>query len=414
MPTRRGPRRRGFTLIELMVVVAIIGMITVTILPMVIATWNERQMGDAARLLQATINTQSASAIQSGNPRGLRLLLDPQFDLTTGPPLAVNRMIAIEAAPNYSEGKLSALGNFSYGTGSLLMVNEVAYTTQMVGGKPVDLPEAPTSWYWNIRKGDRIQIGTSGHIYTIVGPMGPSGVPIANNPEQFINEGLPGTANTLGPTNPITSTNAEVLFLVDGRDTVGVDSSGLPMPPNGFVDDGFDGIDNNGNGTIDEAAEQVEIESPVNFFSSNSTYTIYRRPMPVRGVREVALPPEVVIDMTRSQLPFDPVTGYTDILMGADGKVVSSGPFSGVAALPRKPFYHFWLADRDDVVSPLPEIDLTTTPPSVLPSVPRFQNLARLVTLNAKTGLVTSRALVPLPADEANPYINAEWGVREP
>ncbi len=47
----------------------------------------------------------------------------------------------------------------------------------------------PTSWYWNIRIGDKIQINNTGIYYTVVGPMN-----TRPNPELFVNIGTPGTA----------------------------------------------------------------------------------------------------------------------------------------------------------------------------------------------------------------------------
>ena len=44
----------------------------------------------------------------------------------------------------------------------------------------------PTSWYWNIRIGDKVRINNSGIYYTVVGPMQ---IP---NPELFVNVGEPG------------------------------------------------------------------------------------------------------------------------------------------------------------------------------------------------------------------------------
>ena len=34
-----------------------------------------------------------------------------------------------------------------------------------------DSPNSPTSWFWNIRVGDKIQINNAGPWYTVVGPM---------------------------------------------------------------------------------------------------------------------------------------------------------------------------------------------------------------------------------------------------
>ena len=59
------------------------------------------------------------------------------------------------------------------------------------------LPNRPTSWFWNIRVGDKIQINNAGPWYTVVGPMVIIHRPIdAANTELFVNVGPPGTTIT--------------------------------------------------------------------------------------------------------------------------------------------------------------------------------------------------------------------------
>ncbi len=61
----------------------------------------------------------------------------------------------------------------------------------MVEECPVDQtasPNEPTSWFWNIRIGDKIRIGNSGQYYTVIGPM------TQPNPELFVNDGPAGTS----------------------------------------------------------------------------------------------------------------------------------------------------------------------------------------------------------------------------
>jgi hypothetical protein len=58
-----------------------------------------------------------------------------------------------------------------------------------------ELPNSPTSWFWNIRLGDKIQINHAGPWYTVVGPM--TQTQATGNSEMFVNAGPPGTQSPL-------------------------------------------------------------------------------------------------------------------------------------------------------------------------------------------------------------------------
>ena len=74
----------------------------------------------------------------------------------------------------------------------------------------------PTSWYWNIRVGDKLQIDGSGLWYTVVGPMVLT--PQDGNSELFVNVGVAGKKSPFSDTqgNPGVAVNPEFLFLVNG------------------------------------------------------------------------------------------------------------------------------------------------------------------------------------------------------
>ena len=48
----------------------------------------------------------------------------------------------------------------------MLYVEQSVYTAPAT-----NLFNSPTSWYWNIRIGDKIQLNNTGIWYTVVGPM---------------------------------------------------------------------------------------------------------------------------------------------------------------------------------------------------------------------------------------------------
>ncbi|HEX8203913.1 MAG TPA: prepilin-type N-terminal cleavage/methylation domain-containing protein, partial [Isosphaeraceae bacterium] len=267
MPTPRAPgSRAGFTLIELLVVIAIILIVSAATLPVVLPALSHRQIGDAARQLNATLAGARDAAIRSNEPRGIRLLPDSQFNgfqtpgatvfpLGAGAALASSRMIAIEPGPDYSEGRVAVfppnmtrnLATFvDYANPPSMMARDPTLDPRLIVFESLFLDPAtnqlrnpPTSWYWNIRQGDKIRIGESGHSYTVAGPMVVGGV---NNPERFINIGPPGTVPAPGlyGTLPDRYAVGEYLFVANNQDDDG----------NGYIDDSFDGIDNDYNPTV--------------------------------------------------------------------------------------------------------------------------------------------------------------------
>jgi hypothetical protein len=220
--------------------------------------------------------------------------------------------------------------------------------------KPPYAPNAPTSWFWTIRVGDTVQLNNAGPWYTVIGPMviGPSS---GSNSEMFVNVGLPGSlgqySNVLpNLTYPGSTQPVEYLLLVNGQD----DNN------NGWIDEGYDGVDNNGNGISDELLEweqEVWLGSILTHTSVDLTYTIQRRPAPAANAREVSLPTSMVVDATtafltqeRSRLPVNPFTGFADIVIRPDGTVVPTVQYSSPASFGMSgAFYHFWLSERQDL-----------------------------------------------------------------
>jgi hypothetical protein len=200
----------------------------------------------------------------------------------------------------------------------------------------------------------------------------------------------------------------EYLALVNGQD----DNT------DGWIDEGFDGVDNDGNGLIDESSEwEPEVwQGTVRSRSLvNVPYRIRRRPAPGPGAREIALPTSVVVDATtglltqeRSRLPVNRYTGHVDIVLNPDGTVLPTIVYSSPSSFGMtEAFYHFWLADRGDLADALAGAS-GATPPPLLPipqeggaNSAQHQGLKLrgnygLLTLYTRTGLIV--------ADEAMPF----------
>lgn len=534
------PARRGFTLIELLVVILIIVLVGAATIKVAIFDQGGRQVSEAARILQAAIGGARDAAFRANAPRGIRLLPDSVFDGQTRGALAANRMVSIEAAPDYNSGHVTIASADLTG---FLTVHETVST--LVGAN--NIPNEPTSWYWNIRQGDKIRVDDSGRYYTIAGPIvagayntSGQGATGLYNPERYVNNGPPGQWYIIDYTNPLapvatwgvydpnpldgppfgpgaSPTNMhfrEFLQVVNGQDDDGdgwVDEGfdGIDNDGDGVIDPGFNGIDDNGDGVVDDRLElhwnndgEFETEQFVgNEFNSlnvggesNKRYTILRRPVVSEGAREVALPQGVVIDLTtwnapgaltkaglsqptlpeRSRVPIDPYSHYVDIMIGPNGQVITAGAgqsagslAGGMGAFPTSnmPFYHFWIAEREDVYDPLwpsgnanypagmtaamavVNGSVVTVPNTFVPVAnpnPNNQNPApgyllpfpkdvssyippgnngpyltgdrRLVTLFVKTGHMLSYDLGTSDFDPFNtnaPYMHAQFGTRE-
>lgn len=388
--------RRGYTLIELLVVITIILIVSVIALPTVIYAVRHGQASEGARVLQSALAGARDAAIRDNAPSGFRLLPDPNF-LTRQPilladgsanplagqinaayPLAANRMIPLSVPPSYSEGLASAYPGAVYPV-SVIGVTQALVLEEQVADPSTGAPNPPTSWFWNIRVGDQVQVNNAGPWYTVAGPLvvPPQGVTIANvfyaNPERFVNVGPPGAVSPLqrGAANP------EFLLLVNGHDDNG----------NGWVDEGMDGVDNNNNGLTDE---QIEWEpeawrGSISAELLNQRYTIRRRPAPATNARSIDLPSNIVVDLTtwsttheRSRLPVDLYAGSVDLVVNPDGTVVLQTLYGvptsiGMAGA----FAHFWLAERSDVSTPVG---------TTAPTLPTPAGEWRLVTQFTRTG----------------------------
>jgi prepilin-type N-terminal cleavage/methylation domain-containing protein len=372
-PSARRPCLAGFTLIELLVVITIIALISVVTLPTIVSALSEREVLDAAGMLQASLTVARDTAARTGNATGVRLLLDPDISINnTGPlplkpTLAANRMISITQAPDYNSGSI--------------IVRELTWVLNPTSATPVPIKfllavedktvpvsYQPTSWYWNVRQGEKVRINGAGRFYTIGGPLQTANA--NRNPERYLNLDLPASTtpvvslppnvlvnnyNSYGlappllyptiptnfqPTTPpnalpiayINATGSEYMYLFNGLDDDGdglVDEAfdGVDNDGDGIIDPAFDGVDNDGNGVIDDPAElgfnynplvpssgeyepeSLDLTTRGKYLNvpGGLPYVITRKPVVAEGAREVVLPANIVIDLTMlNQTPLSP------------------------------------------------------------------------------------------------------------
>ncbi len=245
---------RGFTLLEILVVIAIILLVSMVAFPTIISALSHRQVSESARILHAALAGARDAAIRNNAPSGIRLLPDPAFNgvnastgqLDSSLMLAANRLIPIDPAPNYTEGLATI--DYAFGVSQLqlpypgdgggyyplagvgsnvLLLQESGYDPSIYPA----IPNPPTSWFWNVRVGDRLQINRAGPWYTVVGPMTVTGT--SGNPELFINVGQPGSQSPLKALYANGDQSIvyypEFLLLVNGAD----DNA------NGWIDEGL-------------------------------------------------------------------------------------------------------------------------------------------------------------------------------
>jgi hypothetical protein len=273
---------------ELLVVVSIVVLVSVITLPAIRSDYRERSIQEAARMVQGELVAARDEAARFNTARGIRFVPD----LTM--PDTCSQILPIGSASDYSLGLVSTTDPATLPAGFTL-----PYPCLMVEQCPFDakgLRAEPTAWAWNVRAGDQIRITPAGPLYTVIGPIDPAN-PTADQyvvPVQILDR-----QDGKGP--------LDYLWLVNGQDD----------DRNGFIDDGWDGVDNDNDKAIDEA-DEWEAERWLGPPVVALPYVIRRRPAQADQTRVLTLPAGVVVDT--KGMP-------AEVVIDATGAVTETGPY---------------------------------------------------------------------------------------
>jgi prepilin-type N-terminal cleavage/methylation domain-containing protein len=382
--------RAGFTLVELLVVIAILGGLIAT----GAVVYRRPGPTEGAAVVQAALVEARNLAVHTGGA-GVRLAPDPAWEpvrladgsIDPAAPIAYSILAPLDLPPPYQTGMVSVHSD-GFPAGFVPLPNRLVLEESTVDAE--GRRAEPTTWAWNVRVGDAVQY--LGHAYTVTGP---TAIPIGPaNPEAFVNFGLPGAVPPLdrgaGP--------VEWLYLANRLD----DLAGLysAVPANGYTDDGWDGLDNDLDGLVDEDDEwEAEVWAP-GATVTPSPYRIDRRPLVGGKARTTVLPAPVVVDATgwvqdalgarlRSQLPVDRFTGSVDLMFDGSGRVTTPTVYGRPATPPlNRPWVHLWIADRGDVVDPAATIGASGLTAYSLRNASR----AAVVSVHLDTGRIVTAA----------------------
>ncbi|QDT50782.1 hypothetical protein Pan258_48640 [Symmachiella dynata] len=103
--TNNGDRRGGFTLVEMLIVIAIIAILAAITVTAIYATANSDRIRGAARQMQSAMQGAMAKAARAKKPIGVRLVRDP-LDPTGTASQTISSMIFIEQLDDFDEGQI--------------------------------------------------------------------------------------------------------------------------------------------------------------------------------------------------------------------------------------------------------------------------------------------------------------------
>lgn len=143
----RATRRRGVTLIELLIVITIMLMVTAAAIPIMMPAVQNRQMRESTRILSSYISSARSRAIENGRPVGV------MFERFNGQPFSMV-VSSVEVPPPYS-------GDFANST---MSVQPTAFSTTATINP---FTQGDTGWLGLVRAGDMVRLGFHGPLYVL-------------------------------------------------------------------------------------------------------------------------------------------------------------------------------------------------------------------------------------------------------
>lgn len=144
-------RRRGLTLVELLVTVSILMMLVVVALPAMTPTNESRRVREAVRQLNVFFSAARAQAMQTGRPVGVLL------DRLPGQGRAAAKAFQVEVPPAYSGETIDAKVQLSYDTRASNSYYAVFNVTDISSGLDTK----------KISVGDQVQFNNQGPFYVV-------------------------------------------------------------------------------------------------------------------------------------------------------------------------------------------------------------------------------------------------------
>jgi prepilin-type N-terminal cleavage/methylation domain-containing protein len=360
LPGRRA-RREGFTLIELLVVIGILLLLTTIAVAAYRGVTSADRVSGAARNFKTSLEGARSRAIADGQPRGIRLVLDPNI------PHVVTSVVPIGAA-EYHEGVFYEIRNDASGS--------------PIGGNRWRCFD-PTLTLRRIDQRALSQLGTRIEVPAYSGRW----YPLLSYEDVNMNGVLEGGEDTNGNTrlDMFEDTDIDGAHLTAG----GADADSAILRGELFLEDDLSGTA--GIQSFDSVPYRLQLAPPV-----------------LPGAEPVVFPRGVGIDLNGSAVPDawratpsapDQFSSHMDIMFASNGTL--TGGLAGAGLI------HLYFADVEDIERaaqlreavwghlPVTNIDfprfivpaMTVNPPPASPPPAAPQSTVHVVTIFTQTGM---------------------------